>query len=85
MSDLAADERDALKATLEDWRSQLEEYGIDEGFHVAIRALEMGWDEPGLAAVMAGKGRAWPLSGRNDWLDDRLTAVRLRVLERSGR
>jgi uncharacterized Zn finger protein len=85
MSDLAADERDALTQTLEDWQSRLEEYGIDEGFHVAIRALEMGWDEPGLGAVMAGKGRAWPLSGRSDWLDDQLTAVRLRVLEASGR
>jgi len=29
MSDLAADERDALAETLEDWQSQLEEYGVD--------------------------------------------------------
>src|SRR5262249_13852101 len=36
MSDLSADERDALAQTLEDWQARLEEYGVDEGFHVAI-------------------------------------------------
>ena len=85
MSDLAADERDALAETLEDWQSQLEEYGVDEGFHVAIRALETAWDDPALAAVMAGKGGTWPPSGRGDWLDDQLTAARLRALEACGR
>jgi uncharacterized Zn finger protein len=85
MSDVAADERDALAETVEDWQDRLEEYGVDEGFHVAIRALEAGWDDPALAAVMAGKGKTWPPSGRGDWLDDRLTAVRLRVLEACGR
>jgi len=85
MSDLAADERDALAETLEDWQSQLEEYGVDEGFHVAIRALETAWDDPALAAVMAGKGGSWPPSGRGDWLDDQLTAARLRALEACGR
>ncbi len=57
MSGLAADERDALAETLEEWQSHLEEYGIDEGFHVAIRALQTSWDDPTLAAVMAGRGR----------------------------
>jgi len=85
MSDLAADERDALTATLEGWQSRLEEYGVDEGFHVAIRALQACWDEPGLAAVLAWKGGSWPASGRGDWLDDQLTTVRLRVLEACGR
>jgi uncharacterized Zn finger protein len=85
MSELAADERDALAETLEEWQGRLEEYGIDEGFHVAIRALQTGWDDPALAAVMAGKGRSWPPSGAHDWLEDHLTAVRLRVLEACGR
>ena len=85
MSDLSADERDALAQTLEDWQARLEEYGVDEGFHVAIRALQTAWDDPVLAAVMAGKGKAWPPSGRGNWLDDQLTAVRLRVLEACGR
>jgi hypothetical protein len=34
---------------------------------------------------MAGKGRIWPPSGPGDWLDDQLTAVRLRVLEACGK
>jgi uncharacterized Zn finger protein len=85
MSDLATDERDALAETLEDWQGRLDEYGVDEGFHVAIRALLTGWDDPALAAVMAGKGRSWPPSGAGDWLEDQLTAVRLRVLEACGR
>ena len=85
MSDLAADERDALAETLEDWQGRLEEYGVDEGFHVAIRALQTGWDDPALAAVMAGEGKSWPPSGADDWLENELTAVRLRVLEAGGR
>jgi uncharacterized Zn finger protein len=85
MSELAADERDALAETLEDWQNRLEEYGVDEGFHVAIRALEKGWDDPALAAVMAGEGKTLPPSSQGDWLDDQLTAVRLRVLEACGR
>jgi uncharacterized Zn finger protein len=85
MSDLAADERDALAETIADWQSRLEEYGVDEGFHVAIRALKTGWDDAALAAVMAGKRKSWPPSGQADWLDDQLTAVRLRVLEVCGR
>jgi uncharacterized Zn finger protein len=85
MSDLAADERDALAETLEEWEDRLEEYGVDDGFHVAIRALQTDWDDPALAAVMAGKGGSWPPSGADDWLEDELTAVRLRVLEACGR
>ena len=72
MSELAAKERDALAETLEEWQGRLEEYGVDEGFHVAIRALQRGWDDPGLVAVMAGKSRSWPPSGTDDWLEGHL-------------
>jgi uncharacterized Zn finger protein len=85
MSELTADERDALAETLEHWQSRLEEYGVDEGFHVAIRALQTGWDDPALAAVMAGEGKSWPPSGLDDSRNYELTAVRLRVLEACGR
>jgi hypothetical protein len=37
------------------WQGRLEEHGVDEDFHVAIRALQTGWDDPALAAVIAGK------------------------------
>ena len=83
MSELAADERDALAATLEEWQNRLAEYGVDEGFHVAIRALQMGWDDPALAAIMAGEGKTSPEPA--DWPDDELTTVRLRVLEACDR
>ncbi len=64
---------------------RLENYGVDGGFHVAIRALQTGWDDPALAAAMAGGRKPWPPSGADGWLEDELTAVRLRVLEAGGR
>jgi uncharacterized Zn finger protein len=85
MSELSGDQRAALTETLEDWQNRLQEYGADEGFHVAIRALQTGWDDRALTAAMAGKSKAWPPSGRGDWLDDQLTAVRLRVLAACSR
>jgi uncharacterized Zn finger protein len=85
MSELSADQRAALAEILEDWQDRLEEYGVEEGFRVAIRALQTGWNAAGLAAVMAGKGKIWPPSGRGDWVDDQLTAVRLRVLAACSR
>jgi hypothetical protein len=85
MSDLAADERDALAETLQDWQRRLEEYGVADGFRVAICALQTGWDDPALAAVITGKGRSWPPSGTDDRLEEQLTDVRLRVLEACGR
>ncbi len=85
MSDLSADDREALAETLEDWQSNLAEYGVDEGFDVAIRALATGWEEPALKAVLAGKSKRWPPSGRSDWEDTELTAIRLRVLDACGK
>jgi uncharacterized Zn finger protein len=85
MSDVSTDDREALAETVANWQDRLGEYGVDEGFSVAIRAFETGWDDPALAAVLAGKGKRWPPTGRGDWLDDELTAVRLRVLEAYGK
>ncbi|MEZ5852044.1 MAG: SWIM zinc finger family protein [Hyphomicrobiaceae bacterium] len=85
MSDLEADARDALSVTVEDWHQRLSEYGIEDAFPVAIRALESGWDDPALEAVLSSKGRSWPPAGRSDAVESRLTAVRLRVLEGANR
>jgi uncharacterized Zn finger protein len=74
-----------LAETLEDWQSRLGEYGIDESFDVAIAALESGWDDPALAAVLAGQSEKWPPSDEGDWLQQELTAVRLRVLDACGK
>ncbi len=85
MSDLAPGERDDLMARLDVWQGELDGYGLDDHLQVAIDALEQGWDEIGLADVMAGRGRTWPLSGQGDWIMERLTEARLRVLDIGGR
>jgi hypothetical protein len=44
MSELAADERDALVETLDDWQERLDEYGIETAFDAARRrARTTGW------------------------------------------
>jgi uncharacterized Zn finger protein len=85
MSDLSADERDDLAETVEGWHQRLEDYGAGEGFPIVLRALETGWEEPALQAVLAGKARSWPPSGRADRIEATLTEVRLRVLEACDR
>lgn len=84
MSDLTPEERDGMADSVRELQSRLDDYGVDEGFHVAVRALEKGWDEPGLVAVLAGRGKTWPVSGTAGILDNELTAIRLRVLDASG-
>lgn len=84
MGDLTADARDDFAETVEDWHDRLDDYGVDS-FSVAMRALETGWEEPELQAVLAGEARSWPPSGRVDGVESALTAVRLRVLEACGR
>jgi uncharacterized Zn finger protein len=85
MSDLTADEREDLKDSAEDWQSCLADYGVEDAFDVAIRALESGWDDPALQAVLSGEGKTWPPSGRADWAEHELIALRLRVLEASSK
>lgn len=81
MSDLAADERGDLATTLEDWESRLADYGVEDGFFVAIRATEAGWSDPALQAVLAGESKSWPPAGVEDGEEHELTMVRLRVLD----
>lgn len=85
MSDLTADERGDLKDSVEDWQSCLSDYGGEDAFDVAIRALESGWDDPALQAVLSGEGKTWPPLGRTDCSEDALIALRLRVLEACGK
>ena len=82
-SDLAADERDDFAIKVERWHRKLTDYGLDDCFAVALRALEAGWDEPTLQAVLAGQGRRWP--PRDDHLEMELTEIRLRVLAAANR
>lgn len=85
MGDIPADDRDAFKDAAEDWQSRLSEYGVEDAFDVAIGALESGWDDPVLQAVLRGERKTWPVSGRDDWVEGELTALRLRALEACGK
>jgi hypothetical protein len=82
---LPPDERDALAETIEDWHEQLSDYGVDDAFPVAIRALQDGWDDPQLQNVLEGKSRDWPPASRGDETEQALTLVRLEVLEACDR
>lgn len=83
MTDLDARERRRLRETLTDWEERLDDMGPD-GFGVAIRALETGWDDPSLQAVLDGAPGPWPAE-EADLEDLALTGVILRVLDGSGR
>jgi uncharacterized Zn finger protein len=85
-ADLSRDERKAWVKKLTKWQKEIEDYGVDEGFDVAIAAAEQGWDDPALQKALQGhitdKG-AW--EGEAPWFADELTIARLNVLERQGR
>ncbi|MDP4023278.1 SWIM zinc finger family protein [Methylobacterium sp. NEAU 140] len=82
-SDLTEAERTDLAETLRAWDDAIGE-AFEPVFPVAVRALETGWDEPELDAVLAGAPGPWPPEDA-DLEDLRLTAVRLRVLDGCGR
>jgi hypothetical protein len=65
LSELAADGCDAFAETLKDWQGRLEELGIDEGFHIAIRALQTAWDDPAPRSwpARASRGPRWAMTG----------------------
>jgi uncharacterized Zn finger protein len=85
MDDLAADDRAAFKDAAEDWQSRLSEYGIEHAFDVAIGALERGWDDPELQAILAGERKTWHRSRQDGWIETELISLRLRVLEAWGK
>ena len=79
LSDLAPEERDAVAQTIELWHARLSDFGVEEAFPVAIRALEEGWDDATLQKVLEGKARTLPRSAEP--LGQALVDVRLRVLK----
>jgi uncharacterized Zn finger protein len=85
-ADLSPAERESWAAKLSDWQAEIDDYGIDEGFDVAIGAAELGWDHPPLQQAMAGQITelgAW--DDEAPWYADELAVARLNVLERQGR
>lgn len=83
LSDLDGGEREALVDTLEGWDAELYEYGVEDGFGIAARALEQGWDDPALNAILEGGTGPWPADDE-DLTELELTAIRLRVLDARG-
>jgi uncharacterized Zn finger protein len=85
-ADLSGQERQALAKKLTQWQKEVDEYGVDEAFDVAIAAAEQGWDYPLLQKALAGhttnKG-AW--EDEAPWYAGALAVARLNVLERQGR
>lgn len=85
MSDLTDEEREGLVTMLADWQDQLADFGLGDGFDVAIRAAEAGWDGPALQAVLAGAAGTGPSDEAGESEDRDLVEVRLRVLDALGR
>jgi uncharacterized Zn finger protein len=85
-ADLSPEEREGWADRLTAWQAEIEDYGIDDAFDVAIGAAVQGWDFPPLQAVLGGritdKG-AW--EDEAPWYADHLALARLNVLERQGR
>jgi uncharacterized Zn finger protein len=85
-ANLSSQERRAWQDKLTTWQGEVDEYGVDEAFDVAIAAATQGWDDPPLQAVLQGhiteKG-AW--QDEAPWYADELAVARLNVLERQGR
>ncbi|HET6567786.1 MAG TPA: SWIM zinc finger family protein [Rhodothermales bacterium] len=86
-ADLSADERADWVEKLAAWQDEIEDYGIEDGFQVAVAAAEEGWDDPALRRVLEGgeitERGAWP--DEAPWYADELAEIRLKILDRQGR
>ena len=83
---LSARERRAWIPKLEEWRAEVDDYGVDDAFSSALAAAEQGWDYPPLQRVLHGEiteRGVWEGEAA-DWADE-LAEARLAVLERQGR
>ena len=87
--DVTREERQTWGETVETWRDQLADYGLEEGFDSAVRAAKEGWDDRRLKRVLQGQDARvdlWSVGGPPDWLADQaLAQARLDILERQGR
>ena len=85
-ADLTTEERQVWIPKIETWQSEVSDYGIDEGFDVALSAAVQGWDYPPLQRVLRGEideRGAW--DGEPPLWADALAEARLNVLDRQGR
>jgi uncharacterized Zn finger protein len=78
--DFTAEEREDLVQKIDEFASDLFEYGLDEAFFSAADAAKLGWDDPVVQAAMAGEA-----IGDADLQHDPLLGIRLDILERQER
>ena len=85
-ADLTTEERQTWAKKLAQWQNEVDDYGVNEAFEVAMAAAEQGWDYPPLVQVLQGeiteKG-AWEKEAPS--YADALAIARLNALERQGR
>lgn len=81
MADLNEDERDGLLTDLLAWRDELNSYGFD-AFYLAEAALELYWHNPSVQAQLQGQ---YLDTGEASYVNNDLTDIRLKVLERQGK
>jgi uncharacterized Zn finger protein len=85
-TELSRKEREAWAEKLTYWQEEIEEYGIDDAFDIAVTAALLGWDSRPLQEVLQGHitaQGAW--EGEPPYCADDLTQIRLTILERQGR
>jgi len=59
--------RDALADELGGWQDDIAEHGADDAFSVSIAACLQGWDAPGLADAIAGRGQGRRQNAPGGW------------------
>ena len=65
-ADPAPEERKEWAAKIRSWQRKLSDYGLEEGFYVALQAAREGWDDPGLVRVLTGASAALETSASAD-------------------
>lgn len=84
-AELSAGDRRQWQKDLENWREEVDKYGVDS-FAMSLTALEQGWDYAPLQRVLEGEITelgAWD-DEAPDFADD-LARIRLMILARQGR
>lgn len=95
IADLTPREREEWAEKLEDWQSGIEDYGVDDGFQIAVLAAHQGWEHPPLQKILQGQSKAAPHQVEFErvelevedvsWHETALMEVRLEILQRQKR
>lgn len=84
--ELSKSDRQQWQKELNQWKSEVSDYGIDNDFAMSLTALEQGWEYAPLQRVFQGQLTelgAW--DSEAPYFADELAQIRLQILERQGR